>query len=335
MTFIHLIGLKVITLDEINERIVNFEYSHHDARNKPKKVGPGFSKKHPPSISGNAHENWTLLRLLPLILGDIVPENDPFWAMLMLVKDMLEICMAPCVNEGLLIYLDEIIQEHKRLYVEVAKESLKPKHHFIEHYSELFRCFGPLVHVYTLRYEAKHKFFKRIAKMCMNWINILKTLAVRHQLHEALLFQSDKFCDEHDFETGLVSDVSVNLMSREVQDALKDVSENGFVTQTSRLIIHGMDYTRGLAIHVDHYGGMPLFGKIDLIVLSSHKAFFLVSHLDTFLNERLHLLELCELNPRRFSLIAPSAMLDYYPLALYKYNNNYAVSLKHFLVKRK
>ena len=44
------------------------------------------------------------------------------------------------------------------------------------------RC-GPLPNYWTMRYEAKHRYFKYIAKVINNFKNVAKTLAHRHQRH--------------------------------------------------------------------------------------------------------------------------------------------------------
>ncbi len=41
--------------------------------------------------------------------------------------------------------------------------------------------FGPLVCHWTMRFEARHKWFKRLAVQLGNFINIAYTLAIRHQ----------------------------------------------------------------------------------------------------------------------------------------------------------
>ena len=41
--------------------------------------------------------------------------------------------------------------------------------------------YGPLVRHWTMRYEAKHSYFKRIAQSMGNFINISYSLAMRHQ----------------------------------------------------------------------------------------------------------------------------------------------------------
>lgn len=42
------------------------------------------------------------------------------------------------------------------------KFRLRTKHHFIDHYPQLIRCYGPLVELWTMRFEANHSFFKEV-----------------------------------------------------------------------------------------------------------------------------------------------------------------------------
>lgn len=65
--------------------------------------------------------------------------------------------------------------------------NLIPKHHFMIHYPACIRQIGPLVHVWTMRYEAKHKFFKLSIK---NFKNITKSLAKKHQIAIAYHWES-------------------------------------------------------------------------------------------------------------------------------------------------
>ena len=44
----------------------------------------------------------------------------------------------------------------------------------------LYRC-GPLSRMWCMRYEAKHSYFKQLARVMGNFKNISKTLAERHQ----------------------------------------------------------------------------------------------------------------------------------------------------------
>ncbi len=66
-----------------------------------------------------------------------------------------------------------------------ADVKIKPKAHYLEHYPELMRCYGPLSACWTLRFEGKHGFFKKIARRASNFKNLLLMLADRHQLNVA------------------------------------------------------------------------------------------------------------------------------------------------------
>ena len=45
----------------------------------------------------------------------------------------------------------------------------------------VFNRFGPMVRTWCMRYEAKHRYFKRLASFMGNFTNVPYTLAARHQ----------------------------------------------------------------------------------------------------------------------------------------------------------
>ena len=123
-----------------------------------------------------------------MIIGHKIPENDRTWDILMLLKDIVEILASPCFTEQTLSYLDSKISEHRNLLREEFPDMrLRPKHHYIEHYSHLIRSFGPVIDFWTIRFEAKHSVFKKTVRDAHNCKNILMTLASHHQLTLAYL----------------------------------------------------------------------------------------------------------------------------------------------------
>jgi len=50
-----------------------------------------------------------------------------------------------------------------------------------------FIRFGPPINHWTMRFEAKHKYFKHLANVIGNFTNICYSLALRHQLHQCYL----------------------------------------------------------------------------------------------------------------------------------------------------
>lgn len=80
-----LIQKKYFTFDELNAAIQCFPYRFSDRTNRPKQILKSFQLK-----GWNGHENWTLLRLLPLMIGSKVPENYATWSLVFELKDIVE-----------------------------------------------------------------------------------------------------------------------------------------------------------------------------------------------------------------------------------------------------
>ena len=75
-----LIAKKYITVDSLNEALATFDYQHSDKRDKPHRVSSNIASSK--TLGGNGHENWTFIRLLPLLIGPLIPENEPVWDLL-------------------------------------------------------------------------------------------------------------------------------------------------------------------------------------------------------------------------------------------------------------
>ncbi|KAF4525378.1 hypothetical protein B566_EDAN013229 [Ephemera danica] len=58
---------------------------------------------------------------------------------------------------------------------------LKPKAHYLRHFTLLILRFGPLINMFTMRCESHNIFFKTIAKNSRNFKCISKTCALKHQ----------------------------------------------------------------------------------------------------------------------------------------------------------
>lgn len=95
------------------------------------------------------------------MIGHVIPEGDEAWEILMHLKDILELVISSHFTEELIHFLVCKISEHRELLQQTFPAfKLHPKHHFIEHYPQMIETFGPLVDVWTMRFEGKHKFKK-------------------------------------------------------------------------------------------------------------------------------------------------------------------------------
>lgn len=153
-----LIPKGFITLDQLNRHITTFPYKYSDWVNKPKTISKSSLEKG--CISGNGHENWALLHFLPLFIGKSILHRWKHWEILMDLKEIVEIVMSNVFTEEKLHYLETKLSENRGLLTETFPGfRLRPKHYYAEHYPHLIHCFGPLVELWTMRFESKHSFF--------------------------------------------------------------------------------------------------------------------------------------------------------------------------------
>ncbi len=166
----------------LNRRIKQLKHKGSDALTKPSAVNSEGSK-----LPGKAIQNWNLLRLLPVLIGDKVqnPEDD-VWQLTLQLKDIVDMICAQKISLSQIAYLDIIIQEYlesrKCLFPETT---LKPKHHFMRYYPALILKVGPLIRVWTMHFESKHSYFKRCARHLKNFKNICLTSSEGHQMFQA------------------------------------------------------------------------------------------------------------------------------------------------------
>lgn len=112
-----LIAKKYFTLNDLNDRIASFPFQFSDKINRPQTIQTNFSKKG--TIGGNGHENWALLRFLPLLIGHHIPESEKTWSVVLELKDIVKLLSSPSFTTETLCYLQAKISDHRQLLLEV------------------------------------------------------------------------------------------------------------------------------------------------------------------------------------------------------------------------
>lgn len=140
------------------------------------------------TIGAQAADNWCLLRLLPVIIGDKVDPCDPVWQLVITLKELVELVCAPKITTAQVAYLNVVVVE----YLETRKavfpsEHLKPKHHYLLHYASLILKMGLLIWLWTMRFESKHSIFEKHVRRIQSFKNVCQTLANQHQLPHTTL----------------------------------------------------------------------------------------------------------------------------------------------------
>ncbi|KAK0138637.1 hypothetical protein N1851_024825 [Merluccius polli] len=273
LIFQYLVNQKYLSLESLSQRIQSFNYGYIERKNRPSGLKMDDSK----GLGLNAIQSWCLVRNAPLIFGDVLERNNCYWNLLLLLIQIVNIVFSPVVTNGMTYFLKHLIKDHHKLFKSLFSEKrLIPKHHFMLHYPRCIRKIGPLLHVWCMRFEAKHHFFKRSVK---NFKNITKALMNQHQ--RQLAYHWENF-DFQRFEFGPVK--KKNIDSLEGGDVLSSVfNVNAYceVSTTNWVKNYGTEYQIGMFVCTGTNMEDPIFRKITNIIVHNEQAFILTCRVDT------------------------------------------------------
>lgn len=203
-------------------------------------------------LSGNGTQNMYFILFLPLAISEKIEdkEND-VWQMLLTLNKIMQLVLSNNISIDETDYLQYLIEKYIDLRKQLFTQKLRPKHHYLLHYDELIRAYGPLINVWTFRFEQKHKFFKNIVRHCPNFINVLYTLTEKHQLYQSYLSLAPK-------DQGIITPFSEKLCQSVLSDELKLlVFNNDFIKGnlnslniSSYVKFNGYVYKRGQSVCV-------------------------------------------------------------------------------------
>lgn len=148
------------------------------------------------NIRQSAFEMITLIRYFDLLIDDFVSIGKSIWDLYLTMLKVVDIVLSTSLEESCCVLLETLIGKINELYIKYSKNTLKPKFHFLTRYPLIIiRKFGPVVHFWSMRYEAKHRISKISARSSFNRPNICKTLAIKHQLQLNDIFTKGLLCN--------------------------------------------------------------------------------------------------------------------------------------------
>jgi hypothetical protein len=148
-------------------------------------------------LRGSMSEVYKIITVLPYFLLFAPPEaiekQPDLMNLMMKMVRITQLAVAPSISVDQVCLLTAEIEEYFRLRLQIfPNNQLLPKHHFLCHYPELIREYGPLGKFWTLPFEHKHQYFKIMMGHAKNYINESKLLAERHQFLQVSL-KNDRF----------------------------------------------------------------------------------------------------------------------------------------------
>lgn len=313
----------------LNRRIKSFKCKGSDKRDAPKPL------KNIDQLNGNAVQNWNFLRLLPFIIGDLIQDpKDEVWQTYLQLKEICEYVSAPKISLSQVAYLRHIIRSFinnlKRLPA-VFTKCLIPKLHFLCHYPDLIALYGPLIRLFTLRYESRHVIFKRIMRMCKNYINVTKTLATKYMCHFAYDHASGLIPADIIYDPSTSSYINIKNLS----EAKRAVFKGGFDAERTEaldsIVVKGIEYKKGLHLVLNSNMDSSSFevGCIDLIFLDDSNNVSFLLEVKEAVNSFQGYYCLQSPSVASFKLTRHEDVNDYYPLPSYYLRGHECLSLKH------
>lgn len=226
--------------------------------------------------------------------------------------------------------LDSLISKHRHRFCSVFPEGkLTPKHHFVEHYPQLIRAFGPLVSLRTMRFEAKHHFFKKIVRQTSCFRSILKSMTKKHQsmiayhLHGSNVRRSA-------LSASKTSRVPLEVVNEHIQKFLSQkFPEETFVNLTNNVEFQGISYSIGMMLVHGSTGGLPDFAEILQIIIVPGSLAFVVKLQNAWYYQHFRCFKLDTTSIVK--VIEQPQLTDMYPLAAYTVEGGQMVSLKHHI----
>lgn len=110
----YLIDHKYFSLENLNNRLILFEYGVTECKNKP----PTISKTNLNNncIVMSASEMLCLVRYFGLIVGKLVPLDTKIWELYISLRKIVDICCARVLQRECALLLDSLVSEHNKLY---------------------------------------------------------------------------------------------------------------------------------------------------------------------------------------------------------------------------
>lgn len=82
------------------------------------------------------------VHFFPLLVGDLVPENDQIWKFLLNLIQIIDLLLLSTFNIQVLFKLQKCMENHNLKYVELFNDNLKPKHYFLTHYCSIIKVWS-------------------------------------------------------------------------------------------------------------------------------------------------------------------------------------------------
>lgn len=183
--------------------------------------------------------------------------------------------------------------------------------------------------LWTMRFEAKHSFFKRVVRHTHSFCNILLSLSVKHQMMIAYHLHDSKVV-QPSLQVTKLSELDLTVLREDIKAAVEAKYPGKSCVHLANTVSYsGTRYATGMILANGSTSGLPDFGELIQIVVVDGKPGFIVECLDAWYIEHLGSYELE--NTQTIAVLEPAQLSDIFPLAAYTIAGKRMVTLKRYI----
>ena len=294
-----LINKKYFSQEGYNKAMKRHKYLSYESSDRPELIDTTKQK-----LKGKALSILCHLRNYGFFVSYVKPKEEIFneeaFILIKKLHSIVELVMASEIRKFEVAQLEEesIMYLNMRKNLRDETEMMlraKPKTHYMSHYGEAMSLYGPLVGVWTARYEAKHRVAKMMSTSAKNFINISKTLAVRQQFRQSSMMYAGLF-ETEDIKlpsTGvrMKSDLPVVNEESSIYNKLRTFMDQETVL-CDEISYKGQKYrTEDVVVIEARNRNFCKVGVIQAILVKSETVYFLIMKYDAFRDENLQFFE--------------------------------------------
>lgn len=288
----HLVEKGELDLDKFNKKLTQFQLSYFDRKDKPCEIQPTVLFSDDSRLKQTASQMMVFLKILPFVLLGLVSSENEHFRFIIQLLNIYHILVSPVISLGALSILKDWINDHLKKFKELFPNlTILPKQHYLIHFPKTIKRFGPPIRYSCMRFEAKHKYFKRLA-VKQNFLNLSKTLATRYQKEECISQVGDDPYHHPLFSSELsvgppkaLSHIDIFHLKRQISLFCGQDASNSFISaySSNHVTVCGTKYLINQCyLLVGFNFSMPQFGLLKKIyIVNSTDIMFETEMLDT------------------------------------------------------
>ncbi|XP_075157315.1 uncharacterized protein LOC142230559 [Haematobia irritans] len=270
----HFIQEKTFDLEELNIRKQSFSYGESTIGN----IFPPITANHLKGfrLKASASEMLTFAHFFPLIIGEKVNTSTRIWKFVINLIELLDLVLLTNFTALDIANLKSHVCYHNEEYQKLFSDTLKPKHHFLSHYSTIVENSGPLVHLWTFHFESKHRELKTYTKNITSRKNITLSLAIKfgYNFAEKML----NFCSHNNVLGKVTYRAKCSPFCKDLVEILGLKEEDLSFNCHSNFKICGTNYKKGGVVYC--FGPKMRAFKILEIFALNNVVYYLANELD-------------------------------------------------------